>query len=295
MSITYTSQEVARILKVSETQFRGCLRAALFPSLTKRRPQRFTFHDLLLLQTAKRLCDAKIPIARVRRILESLKRQLPDDGALSKLKIYADGRRVVVWDGEARWQPDSGQFLINFEPALPDPPSVRVLKPPVKRTVHVSSRSADQWVLAAMELEADSPEEARRAYQEALRLDPGLVDAHINLGLLFHRERRLPEAEQCYRQAIESAPQEVLGHFNLAVVLTDAGDRRGAIDAYERVVTLVPSFAEAQCNLGALYEAEGHKAQAIQHYAAAKRLLRGKRPQKRLDIRRGSSPPHTPA
>ena len=295
MSTTYTSQEVARILKLSQAQFRSCLRAAVFPSLTKRRPQQFTFQDLLLLQTAKRLCDAKIPIARVRRILGSLKRQLPEDGALSKLKIYADGRRVVVWDGQARWQPDSGQFLINFEPILPDPPSVRVLKPPVKPILHTPLRSADQWVVAAMELEADSPEEARRAYQEALRLEPGLVEAHINLGLLLHRDGQLPDAERCYRKALQYAPQEVLGHFNLAVVLTDAGDRRGAIDAYERVVTLAPSFAEAHCNLGALYEVEGQKDQAIQHYAAAKRLLRGKRPQKRLGIRRGASPPHTSA
>jgi tetratricopeptide (TPR) repeat protein len=295
MNMTYTSQEVARILKVSDAQFRGCLRAALFPSLTKRRPQRFTFQDLLLLQTAKRLCDAKIPIARVRRILGSLKRQLPDDRALSKLKIYADGRRVVVWDGEARWQPDSGQFLINFEPTLPDAPSVRVLKPRVKRPVHASSRSADQWFVAAMELEADSPEEARRAYQEALRLEPGLVEAHINLGLLFHRDGQLRDAERCYRKAIQYAPQEVLGHFNLAVVLADAGNRRGAINAYERVVALTPSFAEAHCNLGALYEAEGQKAQAIQHYAAAKRLLQGKRAQRRLGIMRRASPPHTSA
>lgn len=292
MSTTYTSQEVARILKVSETQFRGYLRAALFPSPTKQRSQCFTFQDLLLLQTAKRLCDAKIPIARVRGLLGSLKRQLPDEGALSKLKIYADGRRIVVWDGQARWQPDSGQFLFNFEPALPDAPTVCVLKPRLKRAVHASSRSADEWVVAAMELEADSTDEARHAYQEALRLEPGLVEAHINLGLLFHRDGRLPDAERCYRKAIQYAPQEVLGHFNLAVVLTDAGDRRGAINAYERVVTLAPSFAEAHCNLGALYEAEGHKAQAIQHYAAAKRLLQGKRPQKRLGVIRGSSPPH---
>jgi hypothetical protein len=90
---------------------RGCLRAALFAAPSKRRPQRFTFQDLLILQTAKRLSDAKIPIPRIRRILTSLKRQLPNDGSLSTLKIYADGQRVVVWDGEARWQPDSGQFL----------------------------------------------------------------------------------------------------------------------------------------------------------------------------------------
>jgi tetratricopeptide (TPR) repeat protein len=271
------------------------LRAALFPSLRKRHPQRFSFHDLLLLQTAKRLHDASIPITRIRHILTSLKRQLPEDGSLSSLKIYADGHRVVVWDGRARWQPDSGQFLFNFDPASTDTQSVRVLKLSVKRTAPSSSRSAEDWVMTAMELERNSPEEARRAYQEALRLEPALVDAHINLGLLFHRDGQLQEAERCYRQAIEYAPQEVLGHFNLAVVLADSGNRRGAIDAYETVVTLLPSFAEAHCNLGALYEVEGQKGKAIQHYAAAKKLLKGKRLQTRLGIVRGSSPPHTSA
>lgn len=295
MSTTYTSDEVARILKVSEAEFRGYLRAALFLSPSKRRPLEFTFQDILLLQTAKRLCDANIPVARIRRILSSLKRQLPEDSSLSTLKIYADGHRVVVWDGQARWQPDSGQFLFNFEPALPETQPVRALNQPVKRTVPSASRSAEQWVVAAMELEEDSPEEARRAYEEALRLEPAMVDAHINLGLLFHRDGKLQEAERCYRKAIAHAPQEVLGHFNLAVVLTDAGNRAGAIKAYKTVVSLAPSFAEAHCNLGTLYEAEGQKAEAIQHYAAAKRLLKGRRPQRRLGIVRGSSPPHTSA
>jgi tetratricopeptide (TPR) repeat protein len=295
MSSTYTSQEVARILKVSEHELHKCLRAALFPSLSKRRPPRFTFQDLLLLQTAKRLRDASIPITRIRHILTSLKRQLPEDGSLSTLKIYADGHRVVVWDGTARWQPDSGQFLFNFESTAPDAPSVRVLRQSVKVAAPSSSRSAEDWMVAAMELERDSPEEAARAYQEALRLEPALVDAHINLGLLFHRDGQLQEAERCYRRAIKHAPQEVLGHFNLAVVLADRSDRQGAIEAYETVVTLAPSFAEAHCNLGALYEAEGQKAEAIQHYAAAKKLLKGKRPQRRLGLVRGSSPPHTSA
>jgi hypothetical protein len=29
--------------------------------------------------------------------------------------VYADGSRVVAWDGASRWQPESGQFLFNFE------------------------------------------------------------------------------------------------------------------------------------------------------------------------------------
>ena len=295
MSTTYTSQEVARILKISESEFRLCLRAALFPALNKRHPPRFTFQDVLLLQTAKRLCDAKIPVARIRRILHSLERQLPDDQSLSNLKIYADGRRVVVWDGQARWPPDSGQFLFYFEPAVPEREPVRVLTKEVKPSGESSRRTAEQWMVLAMELEAESPDEARRAYQEALRLEPDMVDAHINLGLLYHRDGQLQEAEQCYRKAIEYAPREVLGHFNLAVVLTDGGNRRGAIQAYGTVVRLAPSFAEAHCNLGTLYEAEGQNAEAIQHYAAAKKLLKGKRPQRRLGIVRGSSPPHSSA
>jgi tetratricopeptide (TPR) repeat protein len=293
MSTTYTSQEVARILKVSETELRSCLRAALFPALSKRHPRRFTFQDLLLLQTAKRLCDAKIPVARIRRLLHSLKRQLPDDQSLSNLKIYADGRRVVVWDGQARWQPDSGQFLFNFEPVTLEREPARLISKAAKRSVESSRRTTEQWMVLAMELETESPEEARRAYQEALRLEPDMVDAHINLGLLYHRDGQLREAESCYRKAIGSAPQEVLGYFNLAVVLTDKGDRGKAIEAYETVVKLLPSFAEAHCNLGTLYEAEGKNAQAIQHYAAAKRLLKCKRPHKRLGIVRGASPPHS--
>jgi tetratricopeptide (TPR) repeat protein len=177
---------------------------------------------------------------------------------------------VVVWDGQARWQPDSGQFLFNFEPVTPEREPARLIPKAAKGSGESSRRTAEQWMVLAMELETESPEEARRAYHEALRLEPDRVDAHINLGLLYHRDGQLQEAETCYRKAIESAPQEVLGYFNLAVVLTDKGNRKQAIEAYETVVTLLPSFAEAHCNLGTLYEAEGQRTQAIQHYAAAK-------------------------
>ena len=34
---------------------------------------------------------------------------------MSSLKIYASGKRVVVWEGLSHWQPDSGQFLLNFD------------------------------------------------------------------------------------------------------------------------------------------------------------------------------------
>src|SRR5262245_11749146 len=48
------------------------------------------------------------------RVLQSLRRQI-GGRPLTRLSVYADGSRVVAWDGASRWQPESGQFLFNFE------------------------------------------------------------------------------------------------------------------------------------------------------------------------------------
>jgi tetratricopeptide (TPR) repeat protein len=286
---TYTGEEVARILNVNQATLRSYLRATLFPSPGRKRVLRYTFQDLLLLKTAKRLCEAEIPVGRIRRILQSLKRQLPPDQQLCNVRIYADGRRVVVWDGNARWQPDSGQFLFDFDSEeVTTGKAVRAM--PGKRS-YAPARTARQWFELGLELERHSPEEARQAYREAVRIDPALVDAHINLGLLHHSNAELDLAEQCYRAAIEQAPDEVLGHFNLAVILEEKGDRAGAIVAYRDVLKRQPQFAEAHYHLAALYEAEGRTADAIRHYATARKLLRGTSGQPRP--RRPSQPPST--
>ena len=93
------------------------------------RQPRFSFQDLLILRTANGLLESGIPVGRIRKVLASLKLQLPDDQALSHVKIYADGRRVVVWDDTGQWQPDSGQFLLNFEAEeVKRPAKIRTLK-----------------------------------------------------------------------------------------------------------------------------------------------------------------------
>jgi tetratricopeptide (TPR) repeat protein len=272
MNASYTTAEVLRILGVTEQELRACLRAALYPARGNSQPRRFSFEDLILLRTAKGLCQAGIPVGRIRRMLESLKRQLPPEQQLTTIKIYADGRRVVVWDETGRWQPDSGQFVLNFEAGdMAGAPRVKTLT--TRR--RASEPSAQQWLDRGMNLEESSPEEARRAYQEALRLDPSLVDAHINLGFLLHRDGRLADAEQCYRAAIAYAPGEILGYFNLAVVLEDQGDRKGAIEAYAGVIARRPYFKDAHHNIALLYEAEGRQADAIRHYSMARKLSQG--------------------
>jgi len=275
MSPFYTTDDVLRILHLSQPTFRACLRAASYPSRETMRKPRFTFQDLLILRTAKGLLDAGITVGRIRKVLTSLKRQLPDDQVLSHVKIYADGRRVVVWDATGQWQPDSGQFLLNFD--------VKEMKRPAKVStlarrgaVSRTRLTARQWYERALELEQDSPEEACHAYEEALKIDPALVDAHLNLGLLYHIDDQLDLAEACYRRAIEHASSEPLGYFNLAGVLKQKGDRPGAIAAYTAAIQRQPALMEAHEQLALLYDAEGNTTMAFRHGSASYQLKKSR-------------------
>ena len=97
----FTTGEVAKILNLPGERIRSFVRAGFVASARRSKNTfQFTFQDLLFLKTAKGLLDSRVPPQRIVRMLSSLKRQLPADRPLSSLKIYADGRRVIAWDGK---------------------------------------------------------------------------------------------------------------------------------------------------------------------------------------------------
>ena len=277
MTASFTTREVAKIVELPEPRIRSCVRAGLlFPARNAGRRLHFSFQDLLLLKTAKGLLDSRVPLPRIRRMLASLRRQLPDDQQLSALTIYADGRRVVAWDGAARWQPDSGQFLFTFEvqavaeeaavagPAAPVPISTRTPSAPVL--------TAEEWFDLGCELESSSPEEARQAYHQALRLDATLADAHVNLGRLYHAAKQGVKAETHYRAAIGCAPDDAVTHFNLGVLLEDLERGGEAVRAYREAIARAPDLADAHYNLGLLLETLGKRTEAFAHLRLARKL-----------------------
>jgi tetratricopeptide (TPR) repeat protein len=266
----FTTRDTAKILDLPEQRIRSCVRAGfLSPDRGLGRRFRFTFQDLLLLKTTKGLLDSRVPMKRIRRMLASLKRQLPDDRHLTSLTIYADGRRIVAWDGAARWQPDSGQFLFNFE-VQTVAEAASPLAPATARAL-----TAEDWFHLAAELEKSSLEEAKRAYQQALELDPTLSDAHVNLGCLCQEAKNTGEAESHYRAAIDLAPADPIPYFNLAALLDDLGRSNEAIRAYLQAIERDPDCADAHYNLGLLYEKRGKRSDAIRHLRKARALYRG--------------------
>jgi tetratricopeptide (TPR) repeat protein len=270
----FTTSEVAKILNLRDSRIRSFVRAGfLAPARGNKKSLQFTFQDVLFLKTAKGLLDSHVPSKRVVRMLSSLKRQLAKDRHLASLKIYADGERVIAWDGKTRWQPDSGQFLFNFD-ARTVMQRVKISLPPPKPAKQ--ELNADNWFNLALELENSSAKEAQQAYHRALELDPQMAAAHLNLGKLYHDAKETKKAEAHYQAAIASAPEDPAPLFNLGVLMEDIKQPQKAIAAYRAALRVDPSYADAHYNLGLVLDRLGNKSEAFSHLRTARKIYLGK-------------------
>jgi len=262
--MSYTVREVSAMLGLSAAQIRSfASKGFLQPERGPRGELRFGFHDLVILRTAGELAAAHVPQRKVQRVLQRLREQLPAERSLTGVRIAADGDRVVVRDGAAVWNPESGQVLFDF--------SVDEL---VERTTSIPrpSDEVEELYDVACDVEMSSPSQAREIYERLLDLDHDHVDAHVNLGRLLHEDGAPAAAEKHYRRALELDPDHEIAAFNLGVALEDLGRFKDAIDAYLRSLELDPQNADAHFNLAGLYERRGEKAAALRHLKTYRRL-----------------------
>ncbi len=308
----YTTREVADVLGVPSSRILAWTRRGLLSPLRgPRGAYVFSFQDVALLRASRELVDDRVSVRKLAAALEALREQLPRGRPLSAVTLTASGDRLLVRDGDAVWEPDSGQHRIDFSatamadadaPAVrgaqagdADAPAVRRTEagdaeappvrgaqvrdadlPTIRRARSVSADdapSADDWFDAAVDLEAVSTDDAVAAYRRALELDPGHSDAHLNLGRLLHEEGRLDEAETHYRRAANADPRSARAFYNLGVALEDRSAVSGAVEAYEAALRLDPELAVAHFNLSRLLEADGRSAEALAHLAAYKKIL----------------------
>src|SRR5947207_11525095 len=164
----YGVAEVERLLGLSRTTIRALVDAGFVkPARGARNALRFSFQDLIVLRTAQALAQANVPQRRITRSVRELRRHLPDSMPLSGLSISAVADRVVVREGAARWQADSGQYLLEFEG---DPARGKLSVIESKNPAEVPS-GAQEWFDRGAALERDDAEAALQAYERAIAAD----------------------------------------------------------------------------------------------------------------------------
>jgi tetratricopeptide (TPR) repeat protein len=268
----YRSTDVARMLGLPVPEVRRLARAGFVSPMRGRRNElRFSFQDLVLLRAAAGLVQARVPASRVRRALAQLRAQLPAGRPLTGVRVAADGDRVVVQDGGARWHAETGQVLLDFGVA----DLARKVAPLVRAAARARTPApldAEAWYRWGADLEDAAPAEARQAYRRALAHDPAHAGAHLNLGRLLHAGGEPHAAEFHYRQALASPEHRALAAFNLGVALEDQDLPDEALLAYARAIEADRSLADAHYNASRLLERLGRKTEALRHLSEYRRL-----------------------
>ncbi len=249
MSSVYSVKDVSRLFDINEGRLRYWDKSEfLSPTGYDGRRRCYTFQDLIGIRSLKTLLDNGISVQRARRILKKLRDAIPRSShPLSKLRIMADAKTVVVTDADREYDADSGQLLLDFE--------VKALEIEVAdlmdHTMEAEERSAYEWYLEGCRLDecADTLKEAEEAYHRAIHLDPTLANAYTNLGNLLYRTGAVEDAKVLYEKAIEVDAHQPEAHYNLGFLEFEARRFPNAEAHFTRAVKLDSTFADAHFNL----------------------------------------------
>ncbi len=269
----YSTRDAAVFVGLPESAVRECVRAGVVEPHDDDVGLRFSFRDLLVLKTVKKLTTRGVSLRRVRRQLGALRKRLPGEASLSELAITEYDGHVIVRDRNRAWRADNGQLVFGF---VVDEPAGEVKDMPVPRRVPppepLLPMTADDWIDRAASLEEENPDAAAEAYRRALRLRPDCSDTLINLGRLYAENSSLKLATECFQRALELEPNDATCLYNLGVVSQDAGRDQEAIDFYERALRVDARLSEAHYNLATIFDRTGDTRRAIRHINEYRKL-----------------------
>ena len=301
MNTLYSLRDVARLFGLKESRLRYWAQTGFVnPSGRSGGRRAYTFADLVELKAAKELLDAGIPLQRVRRNLQALRKEMPEhQSLLGALRVSSDGDELVVYEDGAAREPVSGQLLLDFdveelgaevaqvlsfeakaaraekaaEKAGTKGPAPGLGLLPVEESegdeVEAGDpQSAYEWFLKGCRFDAlaGQQEAAKASYEEAVRLDPGLAAAHTNLGNLAYEGGDRSTALRAYETAVALDPDQPEALYNLANIYEEEGDLEMAITEYKRALRVQPDFADAHFNLALTLEEVGGCNQAMAHW-----------------------------
>jgi tetratricopeptide (TPR) repeat protein len=269
----FGTAEVSRLADIPVRSLRAMVRARyVFPSRGLRNALRFSFHDLVLLRTARSLVAAGMSQRRIGQALRALRAQLPADLPPRGLSVTAVGNRVVVHEAGGQRDAETGQLLLAFE-VRADGGRIQLVDRQRTPEAQKPDGEADCELAftAALALEETDVDAAVEAYRHCVARH-GHSGACANLGRLLHLQGRIDEALSLYQAGDQSDP-DVL--YNQGVALEDLGRNDEAIAAYQRVTELQVGHLDAHHNLARLWQQAGNERRALRHWNAYRRLLAG--------------------
>ncbi len=288
MATSYTTAEVAKTVGLTPARIRGLVRRQLLAPTRIGGSYRFSFQDLALLKAAKNLLEADVPSRRAFAALTKLKDRLVESGKpLSAMRISAAGGAVVVRDGDALWNAETGQGHLPFaaEPlgevrrlatgsrnakaSVAGPATPALAGASRKALGKTEELDSDDWYNLALDFEDSEPAKAPDAYGRAIALNANNADAHVNLGRLLQVDGDLRRATRHYQAALAAVPEHQLAYYNLGTVFDELGELNKAMSFYRQA----PGVPDAHYNLARIFDLRGDELASLRHMRKYKAML----------------------
>ncbi|MGB0716266.1 MAG: FG-GAP-like repeat-containing protein [Phycisphaerae bacterium] len=118
-------------------------------------------------------------------------------------------------------------------------------------------------------LYAGDLDKAQFHLQNALRLDPELVAAHMEMGQIMMARREALSAGSYFRQALRLAPEEGLAYAQLGAAMLAASNFRESILALSTAEKFMELSGEMECNLAAALALDNQPDESLARYESA--------------------------
>ncbi len=138
---------------------------------------------------------------------------------------------------------------------------------PVSPEIMPPGEAGEAFEAAVSRMKEGNPEANARALKQletAISLDPGLVEAYFNKGIVLQRIGNNTEAEQAYRKALEGRPKLIEAYANLADLYRQQKDFTRALEVLDAGLKQAPESALLLNNRALVLRQMGSVDQAIE-------------------------------
>ena len=121
---------------------------------------------------------------------------------------------------------------------------------------------------------------ARKSYEQALKLKPDYVEAMNNLGTVYYARKSFRRAIGWYNKALKVAPEESKSasiYMNLGTAYFARKQYERATTAYQTAMRIDPDVFERHGNVGVILEERSVEERAKYHFYLAKLYAKGGR------------------
>ena len=137
---------------------------------------------------------------------------------------------------------------------------------------HINLKIKEILKLGVQNQKEKNFKEAIKNYENIIKIDPSIVFAYHNLGLIYVEIENIDLAKKNFLLAIKINPLFIYSYINLGILFQNEGQKEKAIEYFEKIIEIDPKNISGYNNLGLVNASLGKYKKALKNYLKTLRI-----------------------